>query len=41
MYISKRAIIDTRKYDIDEMLFRYKQGKVILPKKKRYSMEML
>ena len=28
MYISKRAIIDTRKYDVREMFFRYKQGKV-------------
>jgi len=28
MYISKRAIIDTRKYDVREIFFRYKQGKV-------------
>ena len=34
MYSSERVVIDTRKYDIDEMLFRYKQGKIILPEKK-------
>lgn len=34
MYNNERVIIDTRKYDIDEMLFRYKQGKIIFYEKK-------
>lgn len=34
MYNNERVIIDTRKYDIDEILFRYKQGKIIFYEKK-------
>ena len=34
MYNDERVIIDTRKYDIEEMLFRYKQGKIIFYEKK-------
>lgn len=34
MYNNERVIIDTRKYDIDEMLFRYRQGKIIFYEKK-------
>ena len=34
MYNNERVIIDTRKYDIDEMLFRYRQGKIIFYEKR-------
>lgn len=34
MYNNERVIIDTRKYDIDEILFRYKKGKIIFFEKK-------
>ena len=33
MYISKRVAIDTRKYDIREMLSRYRQGKILFYEK--------
>ena len=39
MYNNERVIIDTRKYDIDEMLFRYKQGKIIFYEKNVCYME--
>ena len=34
MYNNERVVIDTRKYDIDEILLRYKQGKIIFYEKK-------
>lgn len=34
MYNNERVVIDTRKYDIDEMLLRYKQSKIIFYEKK-------
>lgn len=34
MYNNERVIIDTRKYDIEEILFRYEHGKIIFYEKK-------
>ena len=39
MYNNERVVIDTRKYDIDEMLLRYKQGKIIFYEKKSATWE--